>query len=139
MKEIVRPTEPTPWAKWLGIEKLGVYDPENKTYAVVVRPHPKALNFFPTIHFGYLADVFDDAFGTLAYLIYGVNSATTIEQNAVPRKILRPGSDNLLVFEISQVDERQGVIYMKGVAKKGSVIVAEASSIWQLRKNRGEE
>ncbi|MFH1366837.1 MAG: hypothetical protein ABIH38_02480 [Patescibacteria group bacterium] len=139
MKTIIRPTEPTPLARLLGIEKLGDFDQTLKTYVLTIASHPAALNFFGTTHGGYLAGVFDDAFGMLAYFIYGMNAATTIKQCVVPRKMLRPSSENRLVFEIIQVNERQGVIYMKGVAKKGSVIVAEASSIWRLRKNRGEE
>lgn len=135
---IIQPTEPTPWAKLLGIEKVGHYDPEKKVYSLTIIPHPAALNFFGTLHGGYLAGVFDDAFGMLAYFIYGVNAATTVEQRVRPLKMLRPSAKNQLVFEISLAGECQGVVYMKGVAKKADEVVAKAESVWQLRKNRGK-
>jgi len=139
MDNVIRPTEPTPFAKWIGIEKLGDFNPENNTYVVSVTPPPEALNFFPTLHGGYPPGVFDDAFGMLTYFIYGVNSATTIKGCVIPRKMVRPGSDNCLTFEVSLVAERHGVLYLKGVAKKGGTIISEATSLWRLRKNRGEK
>ena len=125
---IIQPTEPTPWAKMLGIEKLGHYDPEKKIYVLILIPHPQALNFFGTTHGGYLAGVFDDAFGMLAYFIYGVNAATTIEQRVRPLKMLRLDNKNPLVFEIIFKVELDDVIYMEGLAKRDEVVVAKAKS-----------
>ena len=136
---IIQPTEPTPWAKMLGIEKLGHYDPEKKVYSLTIIPHPDALNFFKTTHGGYLAGVFDDAFGMLAYFLYGVNSATTIRQEVEPLKMLRLDSKNPLDFEIIFKAESNSVIYMAGFAKRSGVIVAKAKSEWRLRKKRSKQ
>jgi acyl-coenzyme A thioesterase PaaI-like protein len=139
MKAIIKPTEPTPWAKWLGIEKLGDFDRDNKTYVLEVIPCPAALNFFGTIHGGYLAGVFDDAFGMLAYFIYGVNAATTAGANVIPLKMIRPSQQKKLVFIVSLKEEKDGLLMLIGSVKSGESVFAKAESVWQLRKNRGEE
>lgn len=137
MKAIIRPTEPTPWAKWVGIEKLGDFDRDNKTYTLEVISCPAALNFFPTIHGGYLAGVFDDAFGMLAYFIYGVNAATTVGLQVFPLKIIRPSQQKKLIFTVSFKEEKDGLLMLEGSVKSGESVVARAESVWQLRKNRG--
>ncbi|MFA5070412.1 MAG: hypothetical protein WC528_03965 [Patescibacteria group bacterium] len=137
MKKLVRPTEPTPFAKWMGVKKLGEYDGIKHTYVVVAQVPPEALNFFGTVHGGYLAGLFDDAFGMLAYFIYGVNSATTFDGNVKPLKMLRLSGGNSLVFETRFKEESDCVIQLEGSVKRGNIIMAEAVSFWLLRKNRG--
>jgi len=128
------PKEPTAFAKMLGLKRLGRFNKDTLTYTAVISPPPDAINFFSTIHGGYLSALFDDAFGMLAYFIYGVNSAATSRISINFIKALKPSRSIPLVVEVS-FKELEGLeLKMGGRITRGNYLIATAESIWSLRK-----
>jgi len=131
-----QPKKPTPFAKFLGIHKLGSFDQEKKEYTLKVSPNKKMVNFFPTLHGGYLSALFDDFFGMLVYFMYGINTATTKKTIVEYERMIRIRQREPLIFLVYFIEENNGVIFMKGEVKRGEQIMATTESQWRLRKNR---
>ncbi len=132
-----QPKESTPFMKLLGIRELGKFNKKKREYTLTIYPgDSRATSHFGTVHGGYIAGVFDDAFGMLSYYIYGVNAATTRETYIKFHKMLKIRSEEAVIFQVSVLEEADDLIEMKGVVKKGKYVIATSQSVWKLRKNR---
>lgn len=128
------PTEPTGFAKLLGVSTLGTYSPNENKYVVEVDSlNPQAINFFKTLHGGAILGLCDDFLGMLIYHKYGVNSAVTIEVKSQINYVYPVRPTSRLTFICGIGSEIQGAVCMYVTVTSGEKPVAEMTAKWHRR------
>ncbi|OGY94372.1 MAG: hypothetical protein A2406_03080 [Candidatus Komeilibacteria bacterium RIFOXYC1_FULL_37_11] len=128
------PTEPTGFARLLGVNTLGIYFPEENKYVVEIDSlNREATNFFGTLHGGVILGLCDDFCGMLIYHKYGINTAVTIEVKSHIVYLLPVRPTSKLTFVCGIGSEMSGIIYLYVNVISGEKKVAEMTAKWHRR------